>query len=60
MILFFLLKLFTAERRSTVASIPKFTDIDSDVKDPLLCSLYAPDIYYNLRVAEVIIIPLGI
>ncbi|CAN7130792.1 unnamed protein product [Brassica rapa subsp. narinosa] len=37
---------------STVASIPKFIDIDSDVKDPLLCSLYAPDIHYNLRVSE--------
>ncbi|KAG2325962.1 hypothetical protein Bca52824_008690 [Brassica carinata] len=37
---------------STVASSPKFIDIDSDDKDPLLCSLYAPDIHYNLRVAE--------
>ncbi|CAN8240564.1 unnamed protein product [Cochlearia groenlandica] len=37
---------------STVASSPKFVDIDSDDKDPLLCSLYASDIYYNLRVAE--------
>ncbi|KAJ0231038.1 Cyclin-A2-4 [Hirschfeldia incana] len=37
---------------STVASIPKFIDIDSGDKDHLLCSLYAPDIYYNLRVAE--------
>ncbi|KAL1199324.1 Cyclin-A2-4 [Cardamine amara subsp. amara] len=37
---------------SSVASTPKFVDIDSDDKDPLLCSLYAPDIYYNLRVAE--------
>ncbi|EOA33887.1 hypothetical protein CARUB_v10021378mg [Capsella rubella] len=37
---------------SSVASIPKFVDIDLDDKDPLLCSLYAPDIYYNLRVAE--------
>ncbi|CAH8258795.1 unnamed protein product [Arabidopsis lyrata] len=37
---------------SSVASSPKFVDIDSDDKDPLLCSLYAPDIYYNLRVAE--------
>ncbi|VVA95909.1 unnamed protein product [Arabis nemorensis] len=47
----------TAERScvggsSTVASSPKFIDIDSDEKDPLLCSLYAPEIYYNLRVAE--------
>ncbi|CAN7041929.1 unnamed protein product [Brassica rapa subsp. trilocularis] len=38
---------------STVeTSSPKFIDIDSDVKDPLLCSLYAPEIHYNLRVAE--------
>ncbi|CAH2067980.1 unnamed protein product [Thlaspi arvense] len=37
---------------STVASSPKFVDIDSDDKDPLLCSLYAPEIYYNMRVAE--------
>ncbi|CAH8355919.1 unnamed protein product [Eruca vesicaria subsp. sativa] len=47
----------TAERScvggsSDVSSSPKFIDIDLDVKDPLLCSLYAPDIYYNLRVAE--------
>ncbi|KAL0836601.1 hypothetical protein Bca101_088490 [Brassica carinata] len=38
---------------STVASILQVIDIDSDNKDPLLCSLYAPEIYYNLRVAEV-------
>ncbi|ESQ43588.1 hypothetical protein EUTSA_v10013650mg [Eutrema salsugineum] len=37
---------------STVASIPKFVDIDSDDKDHLLCCLYAPEIYNNLRVAE--------
>ncbi|XP_048599822.1 cyclin-A2-4-like [Brassica napus] len=37
---------------STVASILQVIDIDSDNKDPLLCSLYAPEIYYNLRVAE--------
>ncbi|KAK1362988.1 Cyclin N-terminal domain-containing protein [Heracleum sosnowskyi] len=30
----------------------EFTDIDSDHKDPQLCSHYAPDIYNNLRVAE--------
>lgn len=53
-------KWFTVEKSgvgasSSVASSPKFVDIDSDDKDPLLCSLYAPDIYYNLRVAEVII-----
>ncbi|XP_013615302.1 PREDICTED: cyclin-A2-4-like [Brassica oleracea var. oleracea] len=37
---------------STVASSPKFIDIDSDEKYPLLCSLYAPEIHYNMRVAE--------
>jgi cyclin A len=45
-------KWFTVERSCGGASSPKFVDIDSDDKDPLLCSLYAPDIYYNLRVAE--------
>jgi|APAra0007618407_1042631.scaffolds.fasta_scaffold10629_2 hypothetical protein len=48
-------KWFTVERSCGGASSPKFVDIDSDDKDPLLCSLYAPDIYYNLRVAEVFI-----
>lgn len=28
-------------------------NIDADYKDPQLCSLYAPDIYNHLRVAEV-------
>ncbi|CAG7903208.1 unnamed protein product [Brassica rapa] len=37
---------------SIVASSSKFIDIDSDVKDHLLCSLYAPEIHYNMRVAE--------
>ncbi|CAH8331277.1 unnamed protein product [Eruca vesicaria subsp. sativa] len=37
---------------STVANILKVIDIDSDHKDHLLCSLYAPEIYHNLRVAE--------
>nr|VDD62623.1 unnamed protein product [Brassica oleracea] len=37
---------------SIVASSLKFIDIDSDVKDPLLCSLYAHEIHYNMRVAE--------
>ncbi|MCL7049539.1 hypothetical protein MKW94_018538 [Papaver nudicaule] len=32
----------------------EITDIDSDHEDPLMCSLYAPDIYSNLRVAELI------
>ena len=40
---------------STALDLPKFTDIDSDDKDPLLCCLYAPEIYHNLRVSEVII-----
>ncbi|KAL8118546.1 cyclin-A2-4-like isoform X2 [Apium graveolens] len=30
----------------------EYTDIDSDHKDPQLCSCYAPEIYNNLRVAE--------
>ncbi|KAF9616823.1 hypothetical protein IFM89_032673 [Coptis chinensis] len=33
---------------------PKIINIDSDHQDPLMCSLYAPDIYKNLRVAELI------
>ncbi|XP_026408487.1 cyclin-A2-2-like isoform X1 [Papaver somniferum] len=33
---------------------PEITDIDSDHEDPLMCSLYAPDIYRNLHVAELI------
>ncbi|XP_056848609.1 cyclin-A2-3-like isoform X3 [Raphanus sativus] len=37
---------------STAPDIQKFIDIDSDDKDPLLCCLYAPEIYYNLRVSE--------
>ncbi|KAG8481930.1 hypothetical protein CXB51_026668 [Gossypium anomalum] len=37
---------------STTSSEPDFMDIDSD-KDLKLCSLYAPEIYNNLRVAEV-------
>lgn len=32
---------------------PDFRDIDSDQKDPQLCSIYAIDIYRNLSVAEV-------
>lgn len=34
-------------------SNPDIVDIDAGHKDPQLCSLYAPDIYNNLRVAEV-------
>ncbi|KAL3610577.1 hypothetical protein D5086_001597 [Populus alba] len=33
----------------------EFIDIDSDHKDPQLCSLYAADIYSNLRVAELVL-----
>lgn len=35
------------------SSKPDVVDIDAGHKDPQLCSLYAPDIYNNLRVAEV-------
>lgn len=28
-------------------------DIDSNLKDPQACSLYAPDIYDNIRITEV-------
>ncbi|THG05122.1 hypothetical protein TEA_012928 [Camellia sinensis var. sinensis] len=31
---------------------PDVRDIDSDHRDPQLCSLYAPDIYSNLRAVE--------
>lgn len=34
----------------------KYMDIDSDHKNPQLCSLYAPEIYMNLSVAEVSVI----
>lgn len=38
---------------STSLDIPKVViNIDSDEKDPLLCCLYAPEIYFNLRVSE--------
>lgn len=33
---------------------PDVIDIDSDNNDPQLCSLYAMEIYRNLRVAEVL------
>lgn len=36
----------------TTLSIPEITNIDEE-KNPLLCSIYAPDIYDNLRFAEV-------
>ncbi|KAJ8755854.1 hypothetical protein K2173_024399 [Erythroxylum novogranatense] len=39
-------------KSSLTSSDTGFTDIDCDEKDPQLCSLYALDIYSNLRVAE--------
>ncbi|KAL4386051.1 hypothetical protein GQ457_09G007640 [Hibiscus cannabinus] len=39
---------------STASCDPDCKDIDSDKKDPQLCSLYAPEIYNNLRVAELV------
>ena len=36
-----------------ISTNPDITEIDSDHKDSQLCSLYAPDIYSNLSVAEV-------
>ncbi|KAI7752042.1 hypothetical protein M8C21_009223 [Ambrosia artemisiifolia] len=38
----------------TVSSHPDFIDIDSDKRDPQMCSLYVCEIYSNLRVAELI------
>ncbi|XP_071712261.1 cyclin-A2-4 [Rutidosis leptorrhynchoides] len=38
--------------KPTLSIKPDFTDIDSDQKDPLMCGLYASEIYSNLRVAE--------
>ncbi|CAH8382515.1 unnamed protein product [Eruca vesicaria subsp. sativa] len=37
---------------STELDISKVINIDSEDSDPLLCCLYAPEIYYNLRVSE--------
>ncbi|CAK7356630.1 unnamed protein product [Dovyalis caffra] len=37
-----------------ISSDRDFIDIDSDHMDPQLCSLYAADIYSNLRVAELV------
>ncbi|KHG12484.1 CYCA2-4: Cyclin-A2-4 [Gossypium arboreum] len=39
---------------STTSSEPDLKDIDSDKQDLQLCSLYAPEIYNNLRVAELV------
>ncbi|KAJ4718209.1 Cyclin A2 [Melia azedarach] len=38
--------------RKLISCDPDFIDIDLDRTDPQLCSLYAADIYGNLRVAE--------
>nr|XP_023909407.1 cyclin-A2-3 isoform X2 [Quercus suber] len=37
-----------------ISNMPDITDIDADHKDPQLCSVYAPEIYSNLRVAELV------
>ncbi|KAA8541846.1 hypothetical protein F0562_022998 [Nyssa sinensis] len=42
-----------------ISTDPDFTDIDSDHKDPQLCTLYAPDIYSNLRTAELMRRPIS-
>ncbi|KAE8724517.1 Cyclin-A2-1 [Hibiscus syriacus] len=39
---------------SITTSDPDFVDIDLDKKDPQLCSLYAPEIYNKLHVAELV------
>ncbi|XP_022720887.1 cyclin-A2-4-like [Durio zibethinus] len=39
---------------SITSNDPDFVDIDSDEKDLQLCSLYAPEIYNNLHVAELV------
>lgn len=53
----FLSQMITAEienlSRKLISCDPDFIDIDLDRTDPQLCSLYAADIYGNLRVAEV-------
>ncbi|KAI5660562.1 hypothetical protein M9H77_29355 [Catharanthus roseus] len=40
--------------KSTISSMPDFTDIDADHKNPQLCSHYVHDIYRNLRASEVL------
>lgn len=39
--------------KSVVSKDDDVVDIDSNLKDPQACSLYAPDIYDNIRIAEV-------
>lgn len=43
-----------SHRRSLSNEGPDIRNIDSEDKDPQLCSLYAPDIYSNIRVLELI------
>ncbi|GMH11874.1 hypothetical protein Nepgr_013715 [Nepenthes gracilis] len=38
--------------KSGTSNDPGIVDIDSNFKDPQMCSLYAPDIYNNIRVTE--------
>ena len=40
-------------KKSGTSNCPDIVDIDSNFKDPQVCSSYAPDIYCKLRVAEV-------
>ncbi|XVF86555.1 hypothetical protein PTKIN_Ptkin18bG0051300 [Pterospermum kingtungense] len=40
--------------RTSISSNSDYVDIDSDKKNPQLCSLYAPEIYNNLLVAELV------
>ncbi|KAL9680441.1 hypothetical protein QQ045_018320 [Rhodiola kirilowii] len=39
-------------KKQKKSSDPVISDLDSDHRDPQLCALYAPEIYNNLRVAE--------
>ncbi|KAF3450806.1 hypothetical protein FNV43_RR06895 [Rhamnella rubrinervis] len=41
-----------SSENSMTSRTPDIVDIDASHKDPELCCLYAPDIYNNLRVAE--------
>lgn len=40
-------------KKSGTSDGPDIVDIDSNLKDPQVCSSYAPDIYSKLCVAEV-------
>lgn len=44
---------FVHDAKSAVSNMPDFIDIDTDHMDPRLCSLYAHDIFLNLRDSEV-------